>query len=207
MSLCLSCTEIHSWVLCCQSRQFQIHHAFWIVSSNFYSSLKSFGIVMSISSSPETAHPNQCFPRLLSDPVHVVASKSKSCSSTGKTQSFSRLYHWLRRNGLHILTIHSYWKIQIEVRTQSLLCNLRWYKGSHFDTHLQRPVKAEGKAGCWTCLSRWSDLLIWDAVENDWLYISISIVGWWRQKDKWLFQTKDYICWIVWFVQLLHVCS
>ncbi len=85
VSLCLPCTEIHSWVLFCQSRQFQIHHVFLIVSSHFYSALKTFGIVLSLSITPNTAHPHQSFSRFLSDPVHVVVSESKSWSSTGKT--------------------------------------------------------------------------------------------------------------------------
>ncbi len=68
--------------------------------------------VLSLSITPNTTYPHQCFSRFLSDPVHVVASESKSWSSTGKTQSFSRLYHRYRRNGLQILTFHSYWKIK-----------------------------------------------------------------------------------------------
>ncbi len=106
VSLWFSCTEIHSRVLFCQSRQFQIHHAFRIISADFKPPLKGF-CLMSTSITVAQTHPHKWFSSLLSDPVHSTAVKAEPRSSTGQSQSFSRLFHNCAFNGLHFLTLQA----------------------------------------------------------------------------------------------------
>ncbi len=45
---------------------------------------------------------------MLSDPVHATAAKAEPRSSTGQSQSFSRLFHSCAFNGFHTLTFIIY---------------------------------------------------------------------------------------------------
>ncbi len=91
-SLCISCTVIYSCIFCCQTREFQIHHAVWIISSDLYSSLYTFSIHCFTGIIPDSTHPDECLSCWLSDPVHAILSKIKSRSFTREIQSFSRLF-------------------------------------------------------------------------------------------------------------------
>lgn len=82
-SLCISCTVINSWILCCQTREFEVHNAVWIISGDLYSSLNTFCIHCFTGIIPDSSHPVQWFPCWLSDPVHAILSKIKSRPSTG----------------------------------------------------------------------------------------------------------------------------
>lgn len=97
-SLCFSCTVINSWVLCCQTREFEVHNAVWIISGDLYSSLNTFCIHCFTGIIPDNSHPVQCFPCWLSDPVHAILSKIKSRSS-GQIQN------------LHLKNVKLWWPV------------------------------------------------------------------------------------------------
>ena len=104
--LCLSCTVIHSRVLCSQTRQLQIHHAVRIVSCDFYPSFNTFCIYSSTSITSYNAYPFKCSSFRLTYPGHVVATKGKARSLTGEAERFCRLFQdWTGGNGLQTLTI------------------------------------------------------------------------------------------------------
>ena len=105
--LCLSCTVIHSRVLCSQTRQLQIQHAVRIVSGDFYPSFNTFCIHSSTSITSYSANPFSSFSCWLSYPANMVATTYIGRSLTGEAERYSRLFQdWTGGNVLQTLTIH-----------------------------------------------------------------------------------------------------
>lgn len=124
--LCLFCTEIHGCVLCCQSRQFQICHTFWVISGDFNLPFKGFGVIMACTIRMNTSHPDEWFSSLLSDPVHAAAVKAESRSTTGESQSISRPFLNCTFYWLHTLTFYT-WKYYFRTfRTKRFLFYLEY---------------------------------------------------------------------------------
>ena len=106
LSLWLPRTVVHSSVLSLQAVHLQIHLALAIISRDCEPSLNSLRVV-DITRAVHARDPFQPFPRSLSDPSHIVATKCEPRGCAGQSVRSSRINDHRLRFGQY-LTPHTY---------------------------------------------------------------------------------------------------